>query len=151
MLIVLHFGILFYFFGGGTRYFTVCENYYGNTKRRIHFLRCIVESLWLTNRGIHLFIRLSEDHLKLDIVVSQGPTPSVMWASLRTLYPAMLWRGIRYSNSESVDLIHQHATISCVHNNEYFRYCERSVPRITFLTRHGAWGSVREREQPCIS
>ena len=142
-----------FFWGGGsmTRYFTVCENYHGNTKRRIHFLWWIVQSLWLTNRAIHSFVRLSEDHLKLGIVVSQWPTPSVLWASPGTSDPAMLWRGIRYSNSESGDLIHQHATISHVGYKEYFRYCEKSVPKIAFLTRHGAWGSVRDREQPCIS
>jgi hypothetical protein len=102
-------------------------------------------------QSYHLFIRLSEDHLKLDIVVSQGPTPSLLWASLGTLDPVMLWRGIRHLNSKSGDLIHQQAIISRVGNNEYFRYCERSFPKITFLTRRGAWGSVRERQQPCIS
>lgn len=108
-ILVFFLTVFIFFWGGGkrmTRYFTVCENYHGNTKRRIHFLRCIVQSLWLTNRAIHLFIRLSEDHLKLDIVVSQGSTPSVLWASPGTLDPAMLWRGIRYSNSESRDLTH---------------------------------------------
>lgn len=143
------YSFLLFFCGGGrflrmTRYFTVCKNDYGNTKRGIHFLWWIVQSLWLTNRDIHLFIMLSEDHLKLDIVVSQGPTPSELWASPGTLDPAMLWRGIRYLNLECEGLIHQHVTISCVGNNEYFRYC-------TFLTRHGAWGSVIEWEQPCVS
>jgi hypothetical protein len=47
---------------------------------------------------------LSEDHLKLDIVVSQGLTPSVLWARPGTLGLAMLWRGIRYSNSESTSM-----------------------------------------------
>jgi len=94
----------FLLFGRGqwmTRYFTVCENDHGNTKRRIHFLWCIVQSLWLTNRDIRLFIRLSGDHLKLDIVVSQGPTPSELWPSPGTLDPVMLWRGIRYVNLKS--------------------------------------------------
>jgi hypothetical protein len=105
-----------------------------------------VQSLWLTNRDIHLFVMLSEDHLKLDVIVSRRLTPSELWASPGTLDPAMLWRGIRYLNLESEDLIHHHATISRVGNNKCFRYCEKSVPKITFLTMHGAWGSVRERE-----
>jgi len=30
-------------------------------------------------------------------------------------------------------------------NNKYHRNCEKSVPKIAFLTRCGAWGSVREK------
>jgi hypothetical protein len=30
-------------------------------------------------------------------------------------------------------------------NNKYRRNCEKSVPKIAFLTRLGAWGSVREK------
>jgi hypothetical protein len=38
-----------------------------------------------------------------------------------------------------------------MHNKEYCRNCNISVPKITLLTRVRARGSVREREQQCIN
>jgi len=48
-------------------------------------------------------------------------------------------------NLESMDLIWQCATISGMHNNEYCRNCERSVPKITFLIRIGKWSSKKKK------
>jgi hypothetical protein len=84
-------------------------------------------------------------------VVMQGSNLSVLWAGLehQTLhhYRGKIW----LLNSESGDLIQSRATISNMLNNDYCGNCKSSFPKITSLTRLGARGSVRDREQPCTT